>query len=96
LIEGMMRMMSSEKCFTGPVNLGNPAEYTVLELAETVLRLSGSSSKLTFWPRPPDDPRHRQPDISMASRELVWEPRVTLEDGLKETITYFRLLLNLG
>jgi UDP-glucuronate decarboxylase len=66
----------------------------MLELAETVLRLSGSSSKLTFWPRPPDDPQHRQPDISMASRELVWEPRVTLEDGLKETINYFRLLLN--
>jgi UDP-glucuronate decarboxylase len=96
MIEGMVRMMNSEKSFTGPVNLGNPAEYTMLELAETVLRLSGSSSKLAFWPRPPDDPRHRQPDISMASRELVWEPRVTLEDGLKETINYFRLLLNPG
>ena len=95
LIEGMLRMMNSEKSFTGPVNLGNPAEHTMLELAETVLRLSGSSSKLTFWPRPPDDPQHRQPDISMASRELVWEPRVTLEDRLKETIHYFRLLLNL-
>jgi UDP-glucuronate decarboxylase len=96
LIEGMVRMMDSEKCLTGPVNLGNPAEYTMLELAETVLRLSGSSSKLTYWPRPPDDPRHRQPDISMASRELDWEPRVTLEDGLKETINYFKLLLNSG
>jgi UDP-glucuronate decarboxylase len=93
LIEGMLRMMDSEKGFFGPVNLGNPAEFTMLELAERVLRLTGSKSKLVHKPLPPDDPRQRKPDISLAKTKLGWEPKVALEDGLKETIEYFRGLL---
>ena len=74
----------------GPVNLGNPGEFTVLELAEIVLRLTGSRSKLTFKPLPQDDPARRRPDITKAKSVLGWEPKVALEDGLKETIAYFR------
>ena len=94
MIEGFVRMMDSKPGFTGPINLGNPGEFTMLELAENVLRLTGSQSKLTFKPLPTDDPRQRQPDITLAKAELDWEPRVPLEDGLKETITYFRKLLD--
>jgi UDP-glucuronate decarboxylase len=90
LIDGLMRMMNSPADFVGPVNIGNPAEFTMLQLAEEVLRLTGSTSKLIFKPLPADDPRQRQPDISLARKMLDWTPRVNLEDGLKETIAYFR------
>jgi len=93
LIDGMIRLMDSEKGFTGPVNMGNPGEFTMLELAESVLRLTGSPSKLVHRPLPADDPRQRKPDIALARAKLAWEPKVTLEDGLKETIGYFRKLL---
>jgi len=92
LIEGLIRMMASPAGFPGPVNLGNPNEYTMLELAENVLRLTGSASNIEFRPLPADDPRQRQPDISAARRELAWSPKVSLEDGLRETIAYFRAL----
>lgn len=94
LIEGFIRMMDSEPGFTGPVNMGNPGEFSMLELAETVLKLTGSQSKLVFKPLPADDPRQRQPNIALAKGKLGWEPKVCLEDGLKETIAYFRTLLD--
>jgi len=90
LVEAMMRMMATPADFTGPVNLGNPAEFTIHELAERVLRLVGGKSKLVFKPLPADDPRQRKPDIEIARKHLKWEPKVTLEDGLNETIKYFR------
>ena len=90
LIEAMIRAMRTDDDFTGPVNIGNPGEFTMLALAEMVLRLTGSRSKLVFQPLPADDPRQRRPDISLARQALGWEPRVPLEDGLKETIAYFR------
>ncbi|MDO8938779.1 MAG: SDR family oxidoreductase [Methylicorpusculum sp.] len=93
LIEGFVRMMGTEQGFTGPVNLGNPGEFTMLELAEKVLQLVGGKSKLTFHSLPQDDPKQRQPDIAMARSKLGWEPKVNLEDGLKETVGYFRRLL---
>jgi UDP-glucuronate decarboxylase len=77
----------------GPINLGNPSEFSILELAETVLRLTESKSKLVFRPLPTDDPTQRQPDISKARKVLDWQPKVALQDGLKETIVYFRKLL---
>ena len=94
LIDGMMRMMDSGEGFPGPVNIGNPGEFTMLELAENVIRLTGARSKLVFQPLPQDDPRQRQPDISLATDKLGWMPKVKLEDGLKETIAYFRKTLN--
>lgn len=94
LIDGFVRLMNTTPDITGPINLGNPGEFTMLELAESVLRLVGSKSKLTFKPLPQDDPRQRQPNISLAKDRLGWEPKVNLEDGLKETITYFRKTLN--
>jgi UDP-glucuronate decarboxylase len=91
LIEGFVRMMASEAGFTGPVNLGNPGEFTMLELAELVLKLTGSKSKLVFKPLPQDDPRQRKPDITLAKAKLGgWEPKVALEEGLKRTIAYFK------
>ena len=90
LIEAMLLMMASPADFTGPVNIGNPTEFTMLQLAETVLRLTASTSKLVFKPLPQDDPRQRKPDISLANKVLGWLPRVSLDDGLKETIAYFR------
>lgn len=93
LIEGFTRLMDSDESVTGPVNLGNPGEYTMLELAETTLRLAGSNSKLVHKPLPQDDPRQRQPDITLAQNTLGWAPRVHLEDGLRETIDYFRRVL---
>lgn len=90
LIEGFVRMMRSPADFVGPVNLGNPGEITMLELAEKVLKLVGGKSKLTFHPLPTDDPKHRQPDITLAKEKLGWEPKVGLEDGLKETVAYFK------
>ena len=93
MIEGFVRLMNSADGLTGPVNLGNPGEYTMLELAETILKLSKSSSKLVNKPLPQDDPRQRQPDIALAQNALGWVPHVKLEDGLKETIDYFRRIL---
>lgn len=90
MMEGFVRMMKSERGFTGPVNLGNPAEFTMLELAEKILKLVGSKSRLVFHPLPTDDPRQRKPDISLAEKKLSWSPHVNLEDGLKETVQYFR------
>ena len=96
MIDAFIRMMESEDGFTGPVNLGNPVEFTIAELAEKVLQLTGSRSKLIFKPLPSDDPRQRQPDISLARTQLGWEPKVTLEDGLKETVAYFRKFLSMA
>ncbi len=93
MIEGFIRLMGSDESLTGPVNLGNPGEYTMLELAETVLRIAKSNSKLVHKPLPQDDPRQRQPDITLAQGTLGWAPRVHLEDGLKETVDYFRRIL---
>jgi len=94
LIEGMLRMMDSEKDFHGPVNLGNPGEYTMLELAEKVLRVVGSTSRIVHAPLPLDDPRQRRPDIGLAKAKLGWQPTVSLDDGLKATVAYFRALLS--
>jgi UDP-glucuronate decarboxylase len=93
LIDGLIKLMATPADFTGPVNLGNPGEFTMLQLAEVVLRLVGGKSRLAFAPLPQDDPRQRQPDIALASRTLDWQPRVGLEDGLKETVAYFRATL---
>jgi len=93
LIEVMIRMMDTPAEFIGPVNIGNPGEFTMLQLAESILKLSGSKSKLVFEPLPSDDPKQRQPDIALAKAQLGWQPKVALEDGLKETIAYFRQLL---
>jgi len=93
LIDGMWRLMNSPDEITGPVNLGNPREFTVRELAETIIRLTGSSSSLVFKPLPQDDPRQRQPDISLARRQLAWEPKIPLEQGLTQTIEYFSAML---
>jgi UDP-glucuronate decarboxylase len=93
LIEGMVRLMETRHSFTGPVNVGNPHEFTMLELANQVLELTGSSSELIFKDLPSDDPRQRQPDISLAKRELDWEPTVELREGLEKTIEYFRAVV---
>ena len=90
LVEGMVRLMDSPPEFTGPVNIGNPNEFTMLELAQQVLKLTGSRSELIFEPLPSDDPRQRKPDIGLARQALGWEPSVQLEAGLKQTIAYFR------
>jgi len=94
LIDGMMKMMNSPADLTGPINIGNPSEFTMIELAEAVLRLTKSKSKLVFMPLPQDDPQRRQPDITVAKAKLDWTPKVSLEDGLKETIRYFQNTLN--
>ena len=93
LIDVMIRMMGSPKSFVGPVNIGNPGEFTMLELAEKVIKLTGSKSQLVFHPLPSDDPKQRRPDIALAKSKLDWAPKVGLEDGLKETISYFRSVL---
>jgi UDP-glucuronate decarboxylase len=93
LVEAMIRMMSTGPDFPGPVNIGNPGEFTILELAEKVIRLTGSKSRLIHKPLPSDDPKQRQPDIGLAVGKLGWQPKVDLEDGLKETIAYFRRTL---
>lgn len=90
LIEGMIRMMDTEDDFTGPVNLGNPGEFTMLELAEMVLRLTGSKSEIIHLPLPSDDPKQRKPDISLAKAKLGWEPKIPLEEGLVHVIEYFK------
>lgn len=93
LIDGLIRMMATSADFTGPVNIGNPVEFTIIELAEKVLKLVGGHSKLVFKPLPADDPKQRQPNIKLAKANLDWHPSVTLEDGLIETIAYFRKLI---
>ena len=92
LVEGMIRMMASEN-FTGPVNLGNPGEFTMLELAEIILKMTNSKSKIIFTPLPSDDPKQRKPDITLAKEKLNgWEPKIRLEEGLIDTIKYFKSL----
>jgi UDP-glucuronate decarboxylase len=94
LVEGMVRMMETDDSFTGPVNIGNPGEFTMLELAEKVIELTNSKSKIIFQPLPQDDPRQRKPDISLAHKELGgWEPKIRLEEGLKRTIAYFEKIV---
>jgi UDP-glucuronate decarboxylase len=95
LIEAIVAMMNSAPDFSGPVNIGNPSEYSVLELAEQIIKLTGSKSRLIYHPLPADDPKQRQPDITLAKEILKWRPKVSLEDGLKETIAYFRKTLDL-
>ncbi|MBR4417345.1 MAG: SDR family oxidoreductase [Victivallales bacterium] len=93
LIEGMVRLMNTGDDVTGPVNVGNPGEFTIRELAEKVIELTGSKSKLVFKPLPQDDPRQRKPDITLAKKLLNWEPKIPLAEGLKKTIEYFDKLL---
>jgi UDP-glucuronate decarboxylase len=90
LIEGLVRMMNSEKDFTGPVNIGTPSEFTIIELAKTLIRMTGSTSRITYRSLPQDDPVQRRPDIALAREKLGWEPRVQLAEGLEKTISYFR------
>ena len=90
LIEGMIRLMNSREGFTGPVNVGNPGEFTIKELAEKVIEMTDSDSKIIYKELPVDDPTQRKPDISLARKELDWEPKIELEEGLKNTIEYFR------
>jgi UDP-glucuronate decarboxylase len=90
LIRGFLKLMDSPAEITGPINLGNPGEFTMLELAEAVIKLTGSKSELIFKPLPADDPKQRQPDITQAKEKLGWEPKIQLEDGLKNTIQYFK------
>ncbi len=92
LINGMIKMMNSEN-FTGPVNIGNPGEFTMLSLAEKVIELTGSKSKIKYMPLPEDDPKQRRPIIDLAREKLGWEPEVSLEEGLKRTIAYFRTIV---
>ncbi|MCF8229491.1 MAG: SDR family oxidoreductase [Bacteroidales bacterium] len=93
LIEGMIRMMATGDDFTGPVNIGNPGEFTILELAEKVIQLTGSRAKIIFKPLPQDDPMQRRPDISLAKEKLDWEPVVNLDEGLEKTIDYFKKIV---
>ena len=90
LIDGFMKMIDSPPEFTGPVNIGNPGEFTMLELAEKVISIVGGKSRIVHMPLPSDDPKQRQPDITLARKQLSWEPKVTLEDGLRRTIEYFK------
>ena len=90
LLDGMIRLMNSREDFIGPVNVGNPGEFTMLELAELVLKLTGSRSKIVYMPLPADDPLQRQPNIELARKELGWEPTIPLEEGLRKTIDYFK------
>jgi UDP-glucuronate decarboxylase len=94
LIEGMVRMMNAPDDFTGPVNLGNPGEFSIGELAQKVVAMTGSKSRVIYQPLPQDDPTRRRPDIGLAREKLGWEPRITLEEGLQPTIEYFRELVN--
>jgi UDP-glucuronate decarboxylase len=93
MIDGLIRLMNTGDDFTGPVNIGNPEEYSILQLAETIIRLTGSKSRIVFKPLPPDDPKQRCPDITLARKVLNWQPTTTLEEGLKRTIEYFRNIL---
>jgi UDP-glucuronate decarboxylase len=92
MIDGLVRMMNGPDDFVGPLNLGNPKEYTILELAENIIQLTGSKSRLEFSPSPMDDPKRRRPDIKLAREKLGWQPEVGLKKGLEKTIKYFREL----
>lgn len=94
LIEGMIRLMNTGDDVTGPINVGNPGEFTIRELAEKVIELTGSSSKIIYQPLPQDDPRQRKPDITLAKKTLDWEPKIQLAEGLQKTIAYFDNLLS--
>jgi len=96
MIEAFLRLMDTQDDFTGPVNIGNPKEFTIKELAEKVIQLTGSGSKLEYKPLPSDDPTQRQPDITLARDKLGWEPNIQLEEGLQKTIPYFEQLLRKG
>jgi UDP-glucuronate decarboxylase len=96
LIEGFVRLMRMPEDFTGPVNLGNPGEFTMIGLAETIKTLTGSKSEFMYKPLPTDDPKQRQPDIRLGKEAMGWEPGITLEEGLKPTIAYFEQLLKCG
>jgi UDP-glucuronate decarboxylase len=93
LVEGMTRMMNTGDDFTGPVNIGNPGEFTMLELAEKVIKMTGTKSKIVFQPLPQDDPLQRKPDISLAKKMLDWEPKVNLDEGLEKTIAFFKTVV---
>lgn len=93
LVEGMIKLMESRDGFTGPVNVGNPNEFTILELAQKVIKLTKSKSKIIFKPLPSDDPMQRQPDISLAKKELDWSPNIQLEEGLVKTIRFFKTII---
>jgi len=93
LVEGMILMMASGEEFTGPVNIGNPNEFTILQLAEMVIKLTNSKSKIVRMPLPPDDPLQRQPDISLAKKELGWSPKIPLDQGLVKTISFFNSIV---
>ncbi len=93
LVAALIKLMATDDDFTGPMNLGNPGEFTIKELAEMVIELTGSKSKITYHPKPPDDPRQRKPDISLAKKVIGWEPKIPLKKGLKPTIEYFRELI---
>jgi len=93
LVDGLIRLMNSHDGFTGPVNLGNPVEFTILELAEKIVAMTGSKSKISFKPLPSDDPRQRQPDVTLANEKLGWNPDIKLEEGLKKTIEYFQSIM---
>ncbi|MEC7242966.1 MAG: SDR family NAD-dependent epimerase/dehydratase, partial [Pseudomonadota bacterium] len=90
LIEAQVRMMNNEKGFIGPVNIGNPNEFTIVELAEKIIAKIGGKSRLAFRPLPADDPMQRKPDISLADKQLGWQPKIELDEGLDRTIAYFR------
>jgi UDP-glucuronate decarboxylase len=93
LVEGMIRLMNSKDSFIGPVNVGNPNEFTILELAKKIIELTDSKSKIIYKPLPSDDPMQRQPDISLAKKELDWSPRINLDEGLIKTIDYFKTIV---
>lgn len=96
LIEGFLRLMATEDEFIGPVNIGNPGEFTILQLAEKIIELTGSRSKIVYIPLPSDDPMQRKPDISLAQEKLGWQPKIGLDEGLRKTIAYFDELLSSG
>ena len=96
MVESIIRMMESPDDFTGPINLGNPEEYRIIDLAKKIIELTGSRSKIVFQPLPQDDPKRRCPDITFAKIKLNWEPKTSLEEGLKKTIEYFEKLLQKG
>jgi len=96
MIEGLIKMMNSADDFYGPVNIGNPREFTILELAQTVIRLTKSDSKIEFFPLPADDPVQRKPDITLAEEKIFWSPKINLEEGLSRTIEYFRNVLKIS
>jgi UDP-glucuronate decarboxylase len=96
LIEGFLRLMQTERGVTGPINLGNPGEFTIRELAEMVIEMTGSASKIDFRPLPADDPMQRKPDITQATEKLGWTPKIALREGLTKTIAYFDQLLSKG